>query len=549
MQRSPTTSIFDPGAANLRRVKAHETASDPALSRAAAAQALGRGDYPAAERHALAALECRPGDGEAWLLAGIAAAETRRFGAAIARLEKAVAALPLSIEASAQLARCLSLTGQIAEACRIADRAMDLTPRDALSLDTLGVVYSRGHAHDKACAAFRAAIAQQPSRASYQFNLATSLKFLGDFDAAEQAYETCLALDRRFWKAHSGLAQLRRQTAASNHLVRLQKLLPAAPTRTARIHLQHALAKEYEDLGEYASAFRHLTAANAAKRSGYGYAFDDDAVLFDALEQCFATAEASPPPGCDSREPIFVIGMPRSGTTLVERILSSHPDVYSAGELQNFARVTKHAAGTGSREIADAETLIRALRVDPRLLGEAYLQSTRPATGRQPYFVDKMPMNFLYAGYIARALPNARIVALRRHPLDTILSNFRQLFSIDSRYYHYADDLLDCTRYVIRFERLMQHWRKVLPGRILEVRYESLIDAQEAETRRLLAFCGLDWHEACRYFERNTAPVATASAVQVRSPIHRGAVQRWKHYAGHLVAARDELLRAGIDPD
>lgn len=523
---------------------------DPVAQRAAAERALAGGDLAACERQALAALAHRPDDGDAWLLAGVAAAGLGRVREALPRLANAVRLLPGQAAPRAQLAKLLSLTGQLAEAVRLADEALACAHPDALSLDTIGVVYSRGHAHAKACAAFRAAIAQAPRQPAYQFNLASSLKFLGDFDAAERAYEACLAADPTFWKAHSGLAQLRRQTAESNHLQRLESLRPRAQSRLARVHLNQALFKEWEDLGDHGRAFGHLQAAKQARREGYAYSAEADAQLFDAIEQLFPTPLAlHAADACDSREPIFVIGMPRSGTTLVERILSSHPDVYSAGELQNFARVAKQLAGTRSREIADAETLSRALAVEPRRLGEAYLHSTRPATAQRPRFVDKMPMNFLYAGHIARALPQARIVCLRRHPLDTILSNYRQLFSLDNRYYHYADDLLDCTRYYIRFDRLLRHWQQVLPGRILEIGYEALIEAQEPQTRRLLDHCGLGWHPDCLAFERNTAPVATASAVQVREPIHRGAVQRWKRHAEALAPAIALLRAAGIACD
>lgn len=526
--------------------------ADPtaAALRAAAAQALDAGDLAGCERHANAALARTPDDGECWLLAGVAAAGLGRVREALPCLANAVRLLPDQAAPRAQLARLLSLTGQLAEAERIADEVLACANPDALSLDTVGVVYSRSHAHAKACAAFRTAIARAPQQPAYQFNLATSLKFLGDFDAAERAYEACLAADPEFWKAHSGLAQLRRQTAEANHLARLESLQPRAQSRLARVHLNQALFKEWEDVGEHGRAFAHLQAAKQARREGHAHSAEADAQLFDAIERLFPAPLAMPADaGCDSREPIFVIGMPRSGTTLVERILSSHPDVYSAGELQNFARVVKQLAGTRTREIADAETLARALAVDARQLGETYLHSTRPATAQRPRFVDKMPMNFLYAGHIARALPQARIVCLRRHPLDTILSNYRQLFSLDNRYYHYADDLLDCTRYFIRFDRLLRHWQQVLPGRILEIGYETLIEAQDAQTHRLLDHCGLDWHPACLAFEQNAAPVSTASAVQVREPIHRGAMQRWKRHAEALAPAIALLREAGIACD
>ncbi|MEL1265386.1 sulfotransferase [Pseudoxanthomonas putridarboris] len=239
-----------------------------------------------------------------------------------------------------------------------------------------------------------------------------------------------------------------------------------------------------------------------------------------------------------------MIGMPRTGTTLVERMLSLHPQVHSAGELQNFGVALKRATGSRTRHLLDPDTIARAAELDWERLGQDYIASTRPGTGHTPRFVDKLPHNFLYAGYIARALPHARLVCLRRNPLDTCLSNFRQLFALNTPYFDYANDLLDTGRHFLLFDRLMAHWRDVLPGRVLEVRYEDIVDDPQAQARAVLDFCGLPWDDACLDFQRNPSPVATASAVQVRQPLYRSALDRWKHYEAHLGGLR-RLLEAG----
>lgn len=514
--------------------------------------ALKRRDWATLQALCRDRIAAAPAEAEAHFLAGIAALEQKRIGQALVGLRRATELAPGRGDVAAQRARALSLAQRPAEALAEADRAQPLCRDDALSLDTLGVVYSRGNAHLRAAEAFRRAVALAPDHAGYRFNLASALKFGGDLDAAEAQYEACVALQPLAAKAHSALSQLRRQTPQRNHLARLRALLPAAPARPdLQLHLHHALAKECEDLGLHAEAFTHLLTGKRAWRATLGDVAGRDRALFEALIAAFPPGLPLAQDGGDdgaSDEPIFVVGMPRSGTTLVERILSSHPQVHSAGELQNFGVALKRASGSRTRPLLDADTIARAGALDWARLGAAYLDSTRPGTGHTPRFVDKLPHNFLYLGYIARALPRAKIVCLRRDPLDTCLSNFRQLFATHTPYFDYSYDLLDTGRYYLQFERLMAHWRRVLPGRVLEIDYEAIVAAQEPSTRRLLEFCGLPWDEACLRFERNAAPVATASAVQVREPLYADAVGRWKRYEAQLAELIALLREGGVVP-
>jgi hypothetical protein len=355
-------------------------------------------------------------------------------------------------------------------------------------------------------------------------------------------------LQPKLYRAHSALAELRKQTVEHNHIARLTSLLPgAADDVDGELHLRHALAKEYEDLGDYDRAFAELGAGKARKRGQLRYSSNEDRALFAAVEAAFDEARcAAPPAGHSSAEPIFVVGMPRSGTTLVERILSSHSQVLSAGELQNFALCVKQLAGTPSNRVLDVPTIEASVAIDFADLGRRYVDSTRPATGSTPRFVDKMPLNFFYAGLIRLALPNAKIVCLRRDALDTCLSNFRQLFALTFSYYNYSYDLGDIGRYYVAFDRLLAHWDRALPGAVLQLRYEDLVLDQEAQTRRLLEFCGLPWEEGCLAFHENRAPVATASAVQVRQPLYASSIGRWRRYAHHLEPLAEDLARCGV---
>ncbi len=507
--------------------------------------ALARGDWPMTQQLASSRLNSEPNDFFAQFACGMALMELGQLLGAEQYLRSAVALAPTQAEFRAQLARVLVLLQRLPEAVQVADAALALHPRAAQTLDTLGVVYSRANAHDRAIELFRHAIAVTPGVAAHYYNLAVSLTFSGQIDAAEQAYETLLRLQPRFWRAHTALSQLRRQTLERNHIARLNALLASAGDDPAAVvHLNHALAKEYEDLGDYPRAFAHLQAAKVERRARSGYSIARDQDLFEALMA--GVPDPLPPPEGLPDEPIFVIGMPRSGTTLVERILSSHPDVHSAGELQNFGVTLKRASGSATRYLLDLDTLARLQEADWPALGAAYLASTRPGTGHTPRFVDKLPHNFMYAGFIAKALPHARIICLRRNPLDTCLSNFRQLFGQNTPYYDYSLDLLDTGRYYLLFDRLVSHWRRVLPGRLLEVQYEELVVDREAQTRRMLEFLRLSWDPACLHHERNTAPVSTASAVQVREPMHRGGLQRWRNYEPQLSELRSLLAEGGV---
>jgi hypothetical protein len=248
-------------------------------------------------------------------------------------------------------------------------------------------------------------------------------------------------------------------------------------------------------------------------------------------------------------EPIFVIGMPRTGTTLVERILTSHPSVHAAGEMSTFGLLLKRESGTTTPRVIDPETVIAAQKCNMGAVGKGYLKEGYRIAGLASRFVDKMPLNFLYVGFIHQALPNAKFVCLRRNPLDTVLSNFRQLFATNFSYYNYAFDLKDTARYYLMFCDLMERWQELLPDHVLQVNYEDMVADQERVTAAILEHCNLPWDDACLAFEKNAAPVATASSVQVREPLYRKAVSRWKHYEKELEPARITLETAGIRID
>ncbi|MDB5662097.1 MAG: hypothetical protein JWN59_435 [Sphingomonas bacterium] len=522
--------------------------NDPNALRSRGRAALQRGDW--AETRRIATSLASNGDAaEALFLAGMADAESGRVSAGLEALGKAAALRP-SAEYTAQLARFSIQARRDGAARTAAERAEMLKPEDALTYDTIGCVYARLGDHAAAARMFQQAVARNPDNGEYCYNLGAALGFVGRSEEAERVFEARLAADAGNGRVHYALSGLRRQTPEHNHVARLEAALTAAHGADDRLRIRYALAKEHEDLGQAAPAFAHLHAANEQRRGAIGYRFEQDRAIFDALEHVFGAGDPLIGRGIDEAAPIFVVGMPRTGTTLVDRILSSHPDVQSAGELQAMPLAVKLVAETRTRTIVDPDTIAATRGRDAGEIGRLYLARAREHLQEaKPRFLDKLPANFLYVGYIAQALPNARIVCLRRNPMDTVWSNYKHLFASNSPYYHYSYGLEDTANYYLRFDRLMRFWSRLLPGRVLEIGYEAMIDDQERETRRLLDHCGLSWSDACLDFHRNSAAVATPSAAQVRRPINRDAVGRWTAHAEALGPVRAMFERAGILPE
>jgi thioredoxin-like negative regulator of GroEL len=521
--------------------------SDFALLHRAAEAALDRGDLRETSRLSQGLIAAKPDFADGHFLAGMAAAGQGDIRGGLDLVDTAIALSP-DAHYLAQQARLLLTVRREDDALAAADRAAKASPEDALTLDTIGCVYTRLGEHGLAAPLFEQAVARDPRDAQYRFNLASALGFLGRFDEAAKHYETIIASHPGFAKAHLALSSLKRASTDANHLDRLEQQLGRTGDPAERLHLHYAAAKEYEDLKDHAAAFRHLTLANTRRKAELGYDITADRGIFDSLRDRFGRPDYFQGAGCTQQAPLFVLGLPRTGTTLVDRILSSHPDVTSAGELQAMPLAVKMASGVRTRMALDPQTIDGAGAISPGGLGEAYLARAvshrRQAEGR---FIDKLPLNFLYAGYIARALPEASIVCLRRHPMDSVWSNYKNLFATGFSYYNYAYDLLDTAAYYVMFDRLMAFWEELFPGRILQVRYEDIVDDQEGQTRKLLAHCGLDWSDACMNFQDNQAAVSTPSATQVRRPIYRDAVARWRLYAEPLAPVADYFRAHGVE--
>lgn len=425
-------------------------------------------------------------------------------------------------------------------------RAVRESPNDVKALFGAGVGFRLTGDFEGALVQFQRTVELQPTNYLALFELGTVQEYLGRFLEARQSFEKGVRLAPNYFKLRYAHVNLHEEPLDQGSIAELEYQFSQKDEDGWRtLYMGHALSKTWEVLGDHTKSFDWLVRGKRRRREIRPYREADQAAISEAA---LGTWDAmSPRPGFSSDEPIFIVGLPRSGTTLVDRILSSHPDVSSAGELPTFPQLFKLLSGSRSRNGVDAETLQAAGNVDPQALGRFYLQSTRPITGHRKRFIDKAPSNYIMAGAILRALPNARVICMRRHPLDAVVGNFKQIFPIDDPYYDYVYDLRATAMKILNFDSTIKRWTALLPAnRFIELSYESLVDNQEAETRRLLAFCGLDWNDRCLNFHENTAGVGTPSARQVRSAMFRTAIGRWEKYGPLLDPAKTILAGAGL---
>lgn len=468
--------------------------------------------------------------------------------AALAAIMRALQLAPEHAGYLLQQASCLLSAGQF-EAARTRVLKLQQTELDtAYQHATLALLLSRLDYQQEALAHYQRAIRLEPEQAEHYYNLATVHRFLGNTEAADSAVAQALKLNPADVDAHKLRADLRRCTPEHNHLDALR----AALARTAlsprqQVTLNYALAKELEDLQHWSESFAALTEGAHQRRRLMHYELRSD---LDTMAQIAEVYNANllhhSAPGGPSREPFFIIGMPRTGTTLVERVLGSHSQVHSAGELNNFALQMVQAINQTASARDKRTRVALSAGLDFARLGSDYIRSTRPVTGKQAHFIDKMPLNFLYLGLIHLALPGAKIIHLRRHPMATCYAIYKTLFT-DA--YPFSYELEELGRYYAAYQRLMQHWENVLPGVIHHVDYESLVRDFEPSCRSLLDYCELPWEDECLAFHRNRQASTTASASQVREPLYDRSLDQWRHYEEQLQPLRRVLMAEGVNLD
>ena len=471
----------------------------------------------------------------------------RNYANATENARKVVELAPENIRSYLMLARVYISAGKNSQSLTELEKAVSFNPGEASLNDMIGTMYSLCDETEKALIYSRRAVDTEPDNTFYRTNLALIERMIGNLDGAEANFNQVIKSDPHNYQAYYARADLKTWTEENNHIAQMKELLLSGITNwRGEVSLRFAIAKECEDIESYAEQFRFVKSACDLQRRHTRYDVSQDIEAINRIIEVYTKDTlAKLGPGNASAEPIFVLGLPRTGTSLVDRIIGNHSKVYSAGELNNFSSVLVKAIqeNANSANINMTEMIDRSVATDVTVLGENYIESTRPKTGHTPHFIDKLPLNYLYCGIIHAALPNAKIVLLARDPLDACFAIYKTMFI---GIYPFSYDLTELGKYYLAYRRLADHWQDVLGDALYCVNYEDLVEDTEAEVRKLLEYCNLGWESQCIEFHTNPAPATTASAVQVRQPIYRSSVGRWKHYREELEPLVDIFEQNGI---
>jgi tetratricopeptide (TPR) repeat protein len=497
-----------------------------------ARRAFANGDLATVERICSEVLARAPGDGAAWALLTETALQRGRPEAAIICANRAVALMPKDPIALVLRAKCLFVSGEAGAALEAAEAASKLIDNAPETLDACGAIFGLLGLHQRAREFFLRAVAARPDVPQYLFNLAATERMTGALDVAEARCDAAIALDRHYGLAHYLRSDLRVQTSDRNHIEEMEVLIRGGGlARPSEVMLRFALGKECDDLEMHDRAFGHVDAGchlqhRAISRDPAAEIAELDRII-DTHTRAWIDAA---PSGYSAAAPVFVAGLPRTGTTLVERIIASHPAMNSAGETGAFAAEMR-------RTLKNTSTV-----PDLAGLGRRYVDSvTAFRVPDNVGFVDKTLQNYLYCGLIHAALPAAKIILIQRHPLDACWAIYKAHFQGK---FAFAYHQIELAEYYLAYRRLSRHWRTTLPPDVLlEINYEDIVRDQAATSRRLIDFVGLPWDDEVLRFHQSPAPSATASAVQVRRPIYSSSVGKWRHHAERLAPLRARLAR------
>lgn len=483
---------------------------------------------------------------EPWQLLSWMYMQGSDFFPAQSAAEQAAGLEPANAISAAWAAEVCSEAGDLRAAKLHRAQVGRLGSRNTPVLASMAASLTAEERHTDALGYYRGLLKQAPGDTRARLNVAYSARYAGDFELAEGSLLDIIRDQPRFYQAHFALSQLRQATPESNHL----ELLEAAHRSygdnvEGGAFLGYALGKEYEDIGEYARAFLHYEEGARCQRQLYPQPSREAEMAnrMRALPEVGASSE----PSDRGTGLIFVFGLPRTGTTLLDRMLGAHSGVRNGGELRAFPFVAHNQAGLRMGDVISPLLLERLGSLDFKLLGEAYLARLPEHWLSGRGLTDKNPVNYLYAGMIARALPAARIVHIRRSPMDACFSSFKQLFAPGA--YRHSYRFEDLAKHYTAYRELMNFWRDTLGDNYLELSYEDLVRDTETQLRRVLSYCGLPWEDEVLDFHQRKSGVGTASFAQVRQPVYTSSVARWRRFESQLEPLAQSLSKAGVDPE
>lgn len=451
-------------------------------------------------------------------------------------------------DAAVELANQYSIARRNGDAASLLRDYEDKLDNSPMYLDLAGTVYTEIGMPQKAWPLYDKANKLQPGIDLFQANLASCGVYLGKIEEAHKIYTSLLERYPNHQRNHYQLARLGKAENAE-HIEQMQKILQSADSAADKnIFMYYSLGKELEDLERWEESFNYYKKAGDAVSSVAKYDVANDIALIDKIiEVCNADwlndVAVKPIVDKKAKRPIFIVGLPRTGTTLTERITSSHSQVESVGETQFLQMILRRESGVQSIENMNPEMIEAASKVAPEQIAKGYIESIGYRLADEAYFIDKLPFNFLFLGFIAKAWPNAKIIHLARNPMDACFSMYKQVFTWA---YKFSYSLESLGEYYVAYNRLRNHWSEVLKDRLIEVEYETLVSDTENQTRLLLENLGLDFEQSCLDFDKNAAPSATASSVQIREKTHNRSINKWQRFGNQLQPLKEHLEKAGI---
>ncbi len=502
---------------------------------ALAAEHQKEGRREEAERIYRRVLRENPKNVDALRLLALIASDAGQADDAEAMLRRAVELAPDFLLALLDLGRLYKEQDRFADALACFDRMIALEPSQPQAHYQRAATLARASFTPEAIASYRRCLALRPAHPGALLGLGHVLKAVGNYEGSVAAYQACIDAVPGSGESFWSLANLKTYRFDDTTIAEMERRAVGPEVRpSSRVNFLFALGKAYEDRGDFDRAWEQYRAGNEAQRAVVSYDPVQTEAMNDRLLAAYTAEFLASHAGSGNPDaaPVYILGLPRSGSTLLEQVLASHGQVEGTSELPYVGRVATSLNRNRGDGVNYPEAM-RELRPDHiRALGDDYLALARMhRRAGAPRFIDKMPNNFPNVGLIALMLPNAKIIDARRHPLDACLSCWRQLFA---RGQNFTYDLTEIGEYYLQYQRMMDHWAAVLPGRVLTVQYEEVVSDFEPQVRRLLDFCGLPWEDACLRFYESERPVRTPSAEQVRQPIYDRSVGHWKNYEQHL---------------